>query len=444
VNQPLSILHPLNVQIVDFQEDDHDLEFKIEFPEPEFCTSCGAIGQSIRFSKKLTKYVDLPIRGKRVVLWGMRRRYKCKTCNKVFSPALLDFDETHRMTTRCHAHVIKHAMTSTNASVARELGVDESVIRRALRDYCAAKEAVYRPMLPRVLGIDELMVGGEYRCVMINLEESTIIDVLHNRKKALIENYIANMRGRDRVEVVCQDMFHPYKDVSMAWLPNATVVIDKFHVVRYANDAMDEIRKRIKRGLTVAQKRALKGDRKLMLMRRHDLDAMSQIKIQTWFDQFPELGAAYRLKETFFDIWKCKSRISAQAAYDRWKSHIPEDQVKDWKVVTTMMNNWGEYIFNYFNFVPQRYTNALTESINRYLRDVNRNARGLSFAMFRAKVMFTLEHKVKAPETKRIAPFLARVGSAPEPIEEEVVDYGVPISSIVKLFTEDRRRQVEG
>ncbi|MCE1085026.1 transposase family protein, partial [Pseudomonas asiatica] len=166
---------------MEFLEDEHDLQFKVEFPAPEFCTACGAIGQSIRFSKKLTKYVDLPIRGKRTVLWGMRRRYRCKTCGKVFSPALLDFDEKHRMTKRCHAYVIKHAMTSTNSAVARDLGVDESVVRRALRDYCAEQDAGYRPMLPRVLGIDELLVGGEYRCVLINLEERTIIDVLPNR-----------------------------------------------------------------------------------------------------------------------------------------------------------------------------------------------------------------------------------------------------------------------
>ncbi|MBN0394240.1 ISL3 family transposase, partial [Pseudomonas aeruginosa] len=133
----------------------------------------------------------------------------------------------HRMTKRCHAYVIKHAMTSTSSAVARDLGVDESVVRRALRDYCAEKEAGYRPMLPRVLGIDELLVGGEYRCVLINLEERTIIDVLPNRKKIVIHNYISNMRGRDRVQIVCQDMFHPYKDVSLELFPNATVIVDK-------------------------------------------------------------------------------------------------------------------------------------------------------------------------------------------------------------------------
>lgn len=37
--------------------------------------------------------------------------------------------------------------------------------------------------------------------------------------------------------------------------------------------------------------------------------------------------------------------------------------------------------------------------------------------MFRAKAMFTLEHKVKAPETKRIAPFLAKIGSTREPLK---------------------------
>lgn len=433
---PISLLHPLNLQIVEFLEDEHDLQFKVEFPAPEFCTACGAIGQSIRFSKKLTKYVDLPIRGKRTVLWGMRRRYKCKTCNKVFSPALLDFDEKHRMTKRCHAYVIKHAMTSTNSAVARDLGVDESVVRRALRDYCAEQEAGYRPMLPRVLGIDELLVGGEYRCVLINLEETTIIDVLPNRKKIVIHNYISNMRGRDRVQIVCQDMFHPYKDVSLELFPNATVIVDKFHVVRYANDAMDQIRKRIKRGLTAPQKRTLKGDRKLMLMRRRDLDVWAHLKINTWFDQFPELGTAYNLKEGFYSIWNSKTHHAARHAYVEWRQRIPAEQEKDWKVVTTMMTNWGEYIFNYFKFIPQRYTNALTESINRYLRDVNRNARGLSFEMFRAKIMFTLEHKVKPPETKRLAPFLAREIMAVEPIEDELVDYGVPIYSILQLYAE--------
>lgn len=52
---PISLLHPLNLQIVEFLEDEHDLQFKVEFPAPEFCTACGAVGQSIRFSKKLTK-----------------------------------------------------------------------------------------------------------------------------------------------------------------------------------------------------------------------------------------------------------------------------------------------------------------------------------------------------------------------------------------------------
>ena len=51
VAESLSLLHPLKVEIVEFLEDEHDLQFKVEFPAPEFCTACGAIGQSIRFSK---------------------------------------------------------------------------------------------------------------------------------------------------------------------------------------------------------------------------------------------------------------------------------------------------------------------------------------------------------------------------------------------------------
>ena len=92
---------------------------------------------------------------------------------------------------------------------------------------------------------------------------------------------------------------------------------------------MDQIRKRIKRGLTVPQKRTLKGDRKLMLMRRRDLDVWAHLKIKTWFDQFPELGTAYNLKEGFYNIWNSKTHNAARQAYDEWRQRIPAEQEKD-------------------------------------------------------------------------------------------------------------------
>lgn len=57
------------------------------------------------------------------------------------------------------------------------------------------------------------------------------------------------------------------------------------------------------------------------------------------------------------------------------------------------MTNGEKEIFAYFG-PAQRNTNAFTESIDRQMRDLNRDARGMSFEMFRAKALFSLEHKV--------------------------------------------------
>lgn len=38
-------------------------------------------------------------------------------------------------------------------------------------------------------------------------------------------------------------MWTPYRDAVQAVLPDARIVIDKFHVVRMANDALEKVRK---------------------------------------------------------------------------------------------------------------------------------------------------------------------------------------------------------
>lgn len=92
---------------VDFQEDEHDYQFKVEYPEPTCCHACGAVSDIIRFNKKLVKYRDVPMHRKRVTLWVVTRRYQCKSCKGTFTPAIPEMAEAHRMTKRCYQYIIK-------------------------------------------------------------------------------------------------------------------------------------------------------------------------------------------------------------------------------------------------------------------------------------------------------------------------------------------------
>jgi hypothetical protein len=150
----------------------------------------------------------------------------------------------------------------------------------------------------------------------------------------------------------------------------------------------------------------------------------------------PELGTAYKLKEAFFDIWESSTEAEARSRYQQWLSMVPEGHKSHWKPLITSMTNWEKEIFAYFG-PAQRNTNAFTESINRQMRDLNRDARGMSFEMFRAKTLFSLEHKVTKPKPKRESPFagytvmkdIFRLDESELPI-----DHGVPIEVILKAI----------
>jgi hypothetical protein len=101
------------------------------------------------------------------------------------------------------------------------------------------------------------------------------------------------------------------------------------------------------------------------------------------------------------------------------------------------MTNYGPEIFAYFG-TGKQYTNALTESLNRGVKDRKRDARGMAFESYRAKVLFSQEHKVAKPKPRRTSPFEGFARYTPTSLSDdiygEVIDYGVPISTVLQLI----------
>lgn len=194
------------------------------------------------------------------------------------------------------------------------------------------------------------------------------------------------------------DMWSPYKSAINTVIPHAKIVIDKFHVVKLANEALEKIRKANRQKVSVKERRQLMRDRYVLLKRRKDLnDFDDQIKLQIWTEKFPSLGHAYELKEDFFDIYEAESIDEAYKLYQKWLSNIPKELTEYFEVLIKSVNNWEEEIFNYFNFP---ITNAYTESLNRLIKTMNHVGRGYSFETLRAKILFTQGYR-KAKRKKK-------------------------------------------
>src|SRR5690606_27201163 len=248
---------------------------------------------------------------------------------------------------------------------------------------------------PEFLGIDELKIIGEYRCMITNVGELSIYDLLPNRRKADLTTYFKTLPDKHKDKVVTMDMWRTYKDVVNAQLPGRDIVVDRWHVVRMGNDALETVRKKIRRDLNTRQRLKLKDDRFILLEREGRLSTDEHDKMLEWFELHPELELAYRMKESFHEIYNCVDKEDAQAFARAWLDSLPPEMEYAFGAARTALTSWWGEIFNFYD---HQVTNAYTESTNRLAKDMNRMGRGYSFEVMRARLIY--EKQARKPTTK--------------------------------------------
>lgn len=236
---PDNILHLPQYQVLGCKSTDDEMHFQVDVPDPIACVECGVQGEFVRFGKRDVPYRDLPIHGKRVTLWVVRRRYTCRACKTTFRPQLPEMVDGFRMTLRLHEYVEKESFNHPYTFVAAQTGLDEKTVRDIFNARAELLGRWHRFETPRILGIDELYLNKRYRCILTNIEERTLLDLLATRRQDVVTNYLMKLKDRQKVEIVSMDMWNPYRAAVKAVLPQARIVVDKFHVVRMANDALE-------------------------------------------------------------------------------------------------------------------------------------------------------------------------------------------------------------
>ncbi len=383
----MNLLDLPHFRILSNKETEFDRQIELETIEtPSACPHCGCVSNLYRYGKREQLFMDLPFHGKRIGLLVHRQRYQCRECQQTFLERLdHTIDEKRNATKRLVRYIEKQSLKRTFVSIAEDVGLDEKTIRNIFRDYVNKMEEEVQFETPNWLGIDEIHIIKP-RCVITNIEDRTVVDLLPNRNKETVVRYLQQLRDRKRIQYVTMDMWKPYKESVQAVIPHAVIIIDKFHVVRMANDVLESVRKEIRAELSPKQRRGLLHDRFILLKREHDLTVQEQLILETWTKNYETLGDAYRLKETFYSIWDCKKRDSAIKKYQEWREQIPDTLRLAFDPLLKAMDHWETEIFAYFD---HPITNAYTEALNGLIRAMYRLGRGYSFEALRAKILFT-------------------------------------------------------
>ncbi|MGB1265829.1 MAG: ISL3 family transposase [Nereida ignava] len=418
-------------------EEDHDFHIYATLAdETTNCQHCGKYGV-VGFGRREQIIKDLPRLGKRSSIYVETRRWRCKNCGKTFYEDLPEVDVKRRMTDRLVQWIGEQAVRRTYASVAEEVGVTEGTIRLVFTEYVQAKYEKMNFATPRWLGIDEIYLIKP-RCVLTNVEKLTAFDILNNRNKVTVTDRLWRLPDRRSVDLVTIDMWRPYRDAAQIALPNATVVVDKFHVVRLLNAASDTVRKTLRSSLTKQQRRGLVKDRFLMLKRQNRLSGQEQMMLSGWLENYPELAMAYEVKEAGYRIYDARTREEAQEAFTAWKASVPQEMKGAFGDFQRAFENWQTEILNYFDY---RVTNAYTESLNNLIRTTNRVGRGYSFEALRAKVLLS-----EGPEKVQLArpKFQKRLSDNLEISRHEMrlpdrmpQNFGTPLSTLPQILGDD-------
>lgn len=115
----------------------------------------------------------------------------------------------------------------------------------------------------RVIGVDEHVwrhtpYGDKFVTVILDLTPirdrsgpSRLLDMVPGRSKQVFKTWLASQPDtwRECIEIVAMDGFTGFKSAAAEELPCARAVMDPFHVVHLAGNALDECRRRIQQEL---------------------------------------------------------------------------------------------------------------------------------------------------------------------------------------------------
>lgn len=416
------------IRPVDLQTSDGTIRITAEVIESDapICPECAK--PLYRHGQRRIEFADTPQQMQPVRLVINRPRYRCDVCGRTLTLELAFLDEKRRATRRLVDAIRARCLGTTFRGLAEQTGLAVNTIKNIAQDLIDELEATVRYETPAIMGVDTLHLAGGDRCIITNLATNSVFDMLEKRTKASMKPFFRDLPDRDRVEWVCTDMWRPFKESVGSYLPNARLVIDKFHVARMASEVLEVERKTHQASLERNEHlNAHKSIRWLSLKRPSALsnkerDALKQVR-----QSIPQLAEAYDIKEAFYCIYDQTDKPSAMRAFEAWENALPDGRCAGFKKLARTVHNHYDDIFAYWDS-PMRLTNAYTEGLNGLVKVVHCIGRGYSYDIIRAKTLY-------ARHARQVGS-LARA-STTTPISTTVpqrqLEYGPHIPSLVQL-----------
>ena len=234
--------------------------------DDRWCRRCGCPG--VARDTVIRRLAHVPYGWRPTILHVGVRRYRCPECTHVWHQ---DMSQAADLRAKLSRAAVRWALTGlvvhhlTVARVADVLAVSWNTANTAILGE-GQRLLINDPTRfdgVRVIGVDEHVwrhtpYGDKYVTVILDLtpihersDPSRLLDMVPGRSKQVFKTWLTSRPDtwRERIEIVAMDGFTGFKSATAEELPDARAVMDPFHVVHLAGDALDECRRRIQQEL---------------------------------------------------------------------------------------------------------------------------------------------------------------------------------------------------
>jgi len=367
------------------------------------CSGCKKAGSIYDHQREPRYFEFIPLWGMMVMLRYVMRRVNCNDCGVKVESVPWSQGKSQltlayqlflaRWARRLSWKEVADVFSTTWDKVYRSVAyvVDYGLKHRDLSDI-------------ESIGVDEIQYGKghQYLTLVYQIDSGNkrLLSVVQERT---VKSLIKALRslGKDnllRIKYVCSDMWPAYLKVIKKKLPNALNVLDRFHIVKKLNEAVDEVRREeAKKMKAEGYEPILKGSRYCFLKNKENLSNNQHIKLKELLKYDLKSVRAYTLKESFQAFWQYTYPVWADKYLDLWCTRAMRSKLPPMKKFVKTVRKHKALMMNWFR-AKKVYSSGSVEGLNRKINLVTRKAYGYKSVDVLKVALFHTMGRLPEPE----------------------------------------------
>lgn len=283
------------------------------------------------------------------------------------------------------------------------------------------------------IGIDETSYkkGHSYITVIVNHDNNEVVWLHQGHGKDVLSCFFNELDDNQRKSIknISGDGAKWIDECIKEYVPNATRTVDSYHVVSWAEEALDLVRKEVwneslkhtkelkSKSIKYSKGRPKKNDTERKELKRNkeittsiknskyvllknpeNLNEYQKNKLEMIANNNPKLYKSYLLKENLRKILHIKNEDVAKALLDEWLKKACHSKINEFVDLSRKIRRHKEHILN---TIKTGLSNARIESINNKIKLIIRRAYGFRNINNMMNMIYLVCSSIKIPLPNR-------------------------------------------